>query len=99
MRGNIKHLAILRGYNFQIAEDKMAKANFDTVKIWFVGVINCLQNAVYQGEIRDTQVITQVNHFVTQYMHESNDGNAQTFTELRQSAYELIDKVVTLNLT
>ncbi len=89
----IKHIAILRNYIVHIENNRI---DSEEVQVWLLGVINCLENAVYSNRITNTALIGEISTFISQY-HSSLDRVSDVdndFDGIYNDAVKIIDKVL-----
>ena len=90
---NLKHLEILRNYQFRYEEIK--KKNDQALREWLKEIINYFQSAVFQSEVGNTEIIQQMNIFVVEAKKlENSEELGEKFQYLVQQAKNIIDEAI-----
>ena len=90
---NLKHLEILRNYQFKYQEIK--DKHDQDLRTWLKEIVSYFESAVYDDEVGNTEVITQMNNFVVEFkkLEESNTLDDR-FQYLIEQAKNIIDEAI-----
>jgi len=93
MISNLKHLEILKNYQFKY--DEIKKQNDQALRTWLDEIKNYFESAVFDDEVGNTEVIGQMDRFVQEYKKLEATGELDNkFTYLVDQAKNIIDEAI-----